>query len=139
LLSEPIRHLLDGLTALHSTAPSQARLGTDRPNGSELFHSRQAVHPVVRVHPETGRKTLYVNQASTVRILDLSDAESDAMLRLLFEHIKSPEFMTRWRWRPNDVAFWDNRTVQHFAVPDYDQPRIMQRVVIDGDVPYGPL
>ena len=93
---------------------------------------------MVRVHPETGRKTLYVNELTTVLILELSPAESDALLGLLFEHMKSPELMTRWRWRPNDVALWDNRTVQHFAVPDYEGPRVMQRFVVDGDVPYGP-
>jgi len=137
LLSAPVRDLLDGLTALHSSAPAVARLGTDRPGGEPL-HSREAVHPVVRVHPETGRKTLYVNELTTVLILELSPAESDALLGLLFEHMKSPELMTRWRWRPNDVALWDNRTVQHFAVPDYEGPRVMQRFVVDGDVPYGP-
>jgi taurine dioxygenase len=137
LLSAPVRRLLDGLTALHSTVPTAARL-TARPKDAEPLHSREAVHPVVRVHPETRRKTLYVNQATTVRIVELSLAESDALLGVLFEHMKSPELMTRWRWKPDDVAFWDNRTVQHFAVPDYEGPRLMQRVVLEGDVPYGP-
>jgi alpha-ketoglutarate-dependent taurine dioxygenase len=139
-LSEPMRKMLDGLTAVHSVFPVVQRLGLSlddylRQSGSEPTES---VHPVVRVHPETGRKLLFVNQSWTTRIVELNPAESSRILELLFEHVKSPDFNIRHRWAPNDVAFWDNRAVLHYAVPDYHVERVMQRIVIAGDRPVGP-
>ena len=81
------------------------------------------VHPVVRVHPETGRKALYVSEGWTRNIVDLPPAQSNLLLALVFDHIRSPDFSMRWRWTPGDVAFWDDRAVQHFAVGDYDGGR----------------
>jgi len=92
----------------------------------------------VTAHPETGRKCLYVSEGWTRAIVELPPAQSVHLLALLYDHIKSPLFTMRWRWRSGDVAFWDNRTVQHFAVPDYDRGRIIQRVVLKGHRPYGP-
>jgi taurine dioxygenase len=86
----------------------------------------------VLTHPETGRKALYVNEAFTIHIVELSPAESDAVLRLLFRHVEKPEFVVRWKWTPGDVAFWDNRAVQHYAVPDYETERSMQRIMLQG-------
>jgi alpha-ketoglutarate-dependent taurine dioxygenase len=99
---------------------------------------RQQIHPVVAVHPETGRKALYVTESCTNRIVELGPLESRHLLALLFEHIKSPDFSLRWRWSPGDIALCDNRSVQHYAVPDYDSPRVMQRIIVAGERPCGP-
>jgi hypothetical protein len=88
---------------------------------------------VVRTHPVSGRKALFVNEGFTTRINELSELESDALLRLLFAHATRPEFSIRWRWQENDVAFWDNRVTQHFAVDDYrPNRRVMHRATILG-------
>lgn len=140
-LSEPLRDMLDGLTAVHSVYPVLQRMGQagmGRADASAPVHGLENVHPVIRVHPETGRKALFVNQSWTTHIVELTEAESDHVLGLLFEHVKSPDFTMRWHWQPNDLAMWDNRAVQHYAVPDYDGPRVMQRVVLAGDKPVGP-
>jgi taurine dioxygenase len=94
-------------------------------------------HPLVRTHPETGKDGLFVNSGFTTRILGLSRAESTKILELLSEHIQRPEFVIRWRWKPNTLAFWDNRVTQHYTVDDY-QPnrRVMHRVTILGDRPF---
>ncbi len=143
-LSQPMRAMLDGLTALHSLFPVMERLKRlgDRFDGYLADAGRggypEHVHPVVRVHPETGRKLLFVNSSWTTRIVELEPAESAKVLGLLFDHIKSPDFNVRFRWSPGDIAFWDNRAVQHYAVPDYSVERVMNRVVIAGDRPFGP-
>ena len=95
-------------------------------------------HPVVRIHPETGEKVLYVNQVFTRRIKGLDEAESTALLRRLFDQVKRPEFQVRWSWRVHSIAFWDNRATQHYAVPDYAEARHVERVTIAGDRPQGP-
>lgn len=140
-LSVPMQQLLDGLTAVHSIVPVLQRMpaAVQRAKANEQTYGVvEHAHPVVRVHPETGRKALFVNEGWTTHIVELSKAESAHVLALLFEHVKSPDFMMRWRWAPNDVALWDNRSVQHYAVPDYDSERVMQRVVLAGDRPRGP-
>jgi taurine dioxygenase len=94
------------------------------------------VHPVVRTHPNTGRKSIYVNRIFTSHILDLSEAESDALLEHLYSQAEVPEYQCRFRWQKHSVAFWDNRAVQHYACSDYwPQPRVMERVTIIGDRP----
>jgi alpha-ketoglutarate-dependent taurine dioxygenase len=124
-LSAPLRDLLDGLTAVHSfTHPGGGFTG-------------EAEHPVVRVHPETGRRSLYVNRLFTSRIPQLSRAESDALLGHLFGFSEQPQFTCRFRWRPGDVAMWDNRATQHYAVNDYTERRVGRRVTIVGDEPTG--
>jgi len=140
-LSAPMRAMLDGLTAVHSVYPVIQRMGPmgqDYANHAAPSHGFEYVHPVIRVHPETGRKALFVSESWTTRIVELHPAESADVLALLFEHVKTPEFSMRFRWAPNDVAVWDNRAVQHYAVPDYDTRRMMQRVVLAGDRPVGP-
>jgi len=140
-LSEPMRDMLDGLTAVHSVLPVMELLGPEMARDYQEnleIHGVENIHPVIRVHPETGRKALYVNRAWTTRIVELTKAESDGLLPMLFEHIQRPDFCMRWRWSPNDLAVWDNRSVQHYAVPDYTSERVMQRVELAGDRPYGP-
>ena len=90
---------------------------------------------MVRTHPQTGRKALFVNSNFTVRIVGMEEKESDALLRLLFAHVGSPEIQCRFRWTPDALAFWDNRSVQHYAVADYVERRVMHRVTLVGDAP----
>ncbi|MDT3442214.1 TauD/TfdA family dioxygenase [Pseudofrankia sp. BMG5.37] len=139
-LSAPLRELLDGLTAVHSVEPVIARMGLAAMVRAERSpdNAFEFTHPVVRVHPDTGRTALFVNEGWTTRIVELSLAESAAILALLFEHVKSPDFTMRWHWTDNALALWDNRSVQHYAVPDYDAARVMQRVVLAGERPVGP-
>ncbi|MBT2211266.1 MULTISPECIES: TauD/TfdA dioxygenase family protein [Actinomadura] len=122
-LSAPLRGLLDGLTAIHAIHIP----GLDS----------RAEHPVVRVHPETGRRSLFVNRAHTSHIAQLSRNESDALLQFLYEFSTAPEFTCRHRWRDGDVAIWDNRATQHYAVDDYAERRTGLRVVVLGDSPSG--
>lgn len=116
-LSPALQQFLEGLTALHDG--EQAYRGRYDGVQDEPGTYPRAEHPVVRVHPVSGRKVLYVNRIFTTRILELSPAESDAMLRLLFSHIESPEFQCRLKWEVGTVAFWDNRCAQHYALWDY--------------------
>jgi alpha-ketoglutarate-dependent taurine dioxygenase len=139
-LSEPMKRMLDGLTAVHSIQPTYDRMKDYAQFYEEKYsarHSPERLHPVVTVHPESGRKTLFVNEGFTTRIVELSVAESAAILGVLFSHVQSPLFTMRWHWTANDVAFWDNRSVQHFAVPDYDSERLMQRISLAGEPPAG--
>lgn len=92
-------------------------------------------HPIVRTHPETGEKILYVNYTFTTRILDVEPDESDTLLKLLVDRIKVPEYQVRFRWTPNAIAIWDNRSTQHYAVGDYwPDDRVMERVTVAGDI-----
>jgi alpha-ketoglutarate-dependent taurine dioxygenase len=128
-LSPKFQEFLDGLTAAHTM------MGVIHRGGRSVAFTDadvEVVHPVVKVHPETGKKALYVNESWTTRICELDPAESAHVLALLFEHVKSPDFFLRWHWTPNDVAFWDNRAVQHYAVHDYSAPREMMRIIIQG-------
>jgi alpha-ketoglutarate-dependent taurine dioxygenase len=132
-LIEPLRNLLDKLTALHWMMPSLTALRVKAQDDKTQY-----VHPVVRVHPETGRKAIYVSEGWTQSIMDIPPAQSTHLLAMLYDHIRSPQYSMRWRWTPGDVAIWDNRAVQHFAVPDYDGGRFIQRLVTAGDRPVGP-
>jgi len=135
-LSRPMQHLLGELTATHDGGPNYTDRAQRNRENNPWRVDPVAVHPVVTRHPNTGRAALYVNSAFTVRINELSEAESRAMLDFLFAHIQRPEFQCRFRWRTNSVAFWDNRAVQHYAVWDYyPAVRTGQRVTIRGDRP----
>lgn len=140
-LSGPMKGMLDGLTALHAVDALVERLSDFGPQYRATYTQRNpagSVHPVALTHPETGRRTLYVNEGFVTRIVELEPAESAAVLALLFAHVQRPEFTMRWKWRPNDVAFWDNRAVQHYASPDYVGPRLMQRFALAGGRPGEP-
>ena len=123
-LSSHYQRLLDGLDALHSTA----RLDF-------LEQNPTAVHPAVIRDPVTGRKLLFVNSNYTERILGMSDRESDSLLVMLFEHINTPEFHVRLRWRLGVVAVWEERVTQHRGVADFTGPRKLQRLTFEGDRP----
>ncbi|MDD2048899.1 taurine dioxygenase [Pseudomonas putida] len=142
-LSAPLKQLLDGLTATHDFTKSfpLERFGTTPEDLQRWEATRRSnpplSHPVIRTHPVSGRKSLFVNEGFTTRINELSEAESEAVLKLLFAHATRPEFTIRWRWQENDVAFWDNRVTQHYAVDDYrPQRRVMHRATILGDAPF---
>ena len=121
-LSAPIRELCNGLSALHDALPH---------GKPELM----TVHPVVRVHPVTKRKSLFVNEHFTRRIVELSHGESDLLLGHLTRWVQNPRFTVRYRWTKGTVAMWDNRCTQHFVLNDFDEERIIQRVTIMGDEP----
>jgi taurine dioxygenase len=135
-LSEPMKRLLTGLTATHDGAPNyDDRAKRSRETNPDRVNP-VAVHPVIVTHPRTGKKTIYVNSTFTVRINELTQAESDAVLEMLFVHVARPEFQCRFRWQRYSVAFWDNRAAQHYAVWDYyPAVRTGQRVTIRGDRP----
>ena len=139
-LSPDIQRLIDGLTAVHDITKPLVKgiaAGHTTANLAEVQAQWPPVeHPVARTHPITGKKSLFVNRNSTTHIVGLSERENEALLPLLTDHIRSPEFQCRFTWDTNSVAFWDNRSVQHFAVPDYSTRRIMNRVTIEGDRPY---
>ncbi|KAF1053455.1 MAG: Alpha-ketoglutarate-dependent taurine dioxygenase [Stenotrophomonas maltophilia] len=142
-LSPALQSLLDGLTATHDISKSfpQERFGATDADLARLEDARRKnpprSHPVIRTHPVTGRKALFVSDGFTTRINELAAAESRAILDLLFAHVSRPEFTVRWRWQENDVAFWDNRVTQHYAVDDYrPQRRVMHRATILGDKPF---
>jgi taurine dioxygenase len=139
-LSDGMKRLLDPLVAVNSSAKADVtrtredRLKTDAREGakSELV----AEHPVVRTHPETGRKALYVNFAHTVRFRDMTEDESAPVLDYLFQHQIRPEFTCRFSWRVGSLALWDNRCAQHNPVNDYHgYRRVMHRITLLGERP----
>lgn len=136
-LPADVRERITGLRAVHDFIPGFMRFSPP-----EFLAQRQAEfppveHPVVRTHPETGRRTLFVNPAFTTHIVGLDRAESDELLRLLFVQAYRPEVQVRFSWTENAVAFWDNRATQHYAVNDYaPEVRIAERVAIAGDRPF---
>ena len=123
-LSAPLRELCEGLSALHDAAPH------GRPDLT-------AIHPVVRIHPVTQRKSLFVNEHFTRRIVELSHEESRVWLDYLTRWVSNPRFAVRYRWSQGTIAIWDNRCTQHFVLNDFDEERIIQRVTVIGDIPQG--
>jgi taurine dioxygenase len=139
-LSDTMQRLLDGLQGLNTSAKadvSKTREDRIKSDGNESSpKSFSSAHPVVRTHPETGRKALYVNVAHTAGIEGLSDKESASLLSFLFEHQVKPEFTCRWAWESDALAFWDNRCTQHNPVNDYHGfRRVLHRITLQGDTP----
>lgn len=139
-LSPAMQTFLDGLTAMHDGRPSfQALLdhfGEGRWNGEKVTDLEPFEHPVIRTHPETGRRTIFVNGFAT-HIVGLSRAESDTILAFLNRHATQPQFTVRYHWHEGDLGFWDNRATQHAVVGDFgDAPRVIQRVTLRGDQPF---
>jgi taurine dioxygenase len=139
-LSPALRAVLDGLRAVNSSALADvSKTREDRirdAGGDDAPPLYEAVHPVVRTHPETGRKALYVNVAHTARFDGWTEEESRPLLQLLFQHQVRPELTCRFRWRVGSLALWDNRCTQHNPVNDYHgSTRVMHRITLEGDRP----
>ena len=140
-LSPQMQQFLQGLTAVHEFAHG-FRESLAEPGGKERLAAAVAAnppvrHPVIRTHPETGKKVIFVNALFTTHIEGLKPAESDALLQFLFKHITTAEYTCRFQWRPHSIAIWDNRSTQHKPINDYfPSHRLLQRITIDGDKPY---
>lgn len=134
-LSEPMKRLLEGMTAIHDG--EHVYRGRYEGVKEEARVYPRAEHPVIRTHPVSGRKGLFVNRSFTTRIVQLRKPESDAILEMLYRHIETPEFHCRFQWQPGSIAFWDNRCAQHHAMWDYyPNRRRGLRVTIKGDAPF---
>lgn len=143
-LSPAMQAMLEGLRAVHSASRAYTTESTRAKYAKEAAITYtwtdeimdEVIHPVVRTHPVTGRKALYVNDMFTLRFEGMTEDESRPLLTYLFNHATRPEFCCRFTWTENAVALWDNRCMQHYAVDDYKQfERVMYRVTIEGEVP----
>ena len=135
-LSDAMKTFLDGLSATHASEHIYRGRYADRGQKDSDIAFPSASHPVVRTHPQTGRKALFVNRTFTTQINELQEEESSAVLKMLFEHAESIQFQIRFRWSKNDMAFWDNRCCMHRAIWDYwPEERKGRRVTIKGDRP----
>jgi taurine dioxygenase len=140
-LSKPLQRMLGELRAVHDMMRVFGPGLLAQPDGAQRWARARAtyppaLHPIVRTHPVSGRKSLFVNPIFTERIDGIPGRESAALLAYLYEHTRLPEFQCRFRWRAGSVAFWDNRCTQHYPVADYwPRQRRMHRVAIEGDVP----
>ena len=139
-LGDDIKERIDGANAVHGWPPAWIDIAmrqrgiADREEFRRQFPDPE--HPVVRRHPQTGNKCLYVNTAFTRRIVGMEQSESDELLALLYRQAAIPEYQCRFRWKPNSIAFWDNRCTQHYAVADFHpQRRVVERITICGDRP----
>jgi taurine dioxygenase len=142
-LSGGMKNMLNGMKAVHrswSSGVYSSHFGGMAGRGDGEIFGEQ---PVIRTHPETGRKLLFVNRAFTWKLAGMTEAESKPILDYLFDHSEQPAFTCRFRWRPNDVAFWDNRSVIHDALSDYHAQRmgvgfrrVMHRATVGGDAAY---
>ena len=143
-LSDRMKAYLEGLSAVHDLAGTVRNVTRERsqntesptgemPNTTALPNAR---HPVIRTHPATGKKILYVNPTFTSHIEGVPPAEADAVLAYLHTHQSQPEFQCRWHWKVGDLAIWDNRATHHYAIADYgDKPRTIHRVTLEGEAP----
>ena len=140
-LSFQMQKFLDGLTAVHDFSHG-FKESLAEPGGQERLAEAVAAnppvrHPVIRTHPETGKKVIFVNSLFTTHIEGLRTAESEAILAMLFAHIRTEEYTCRFQWEPHSIAIWDNRSTQHKPINDYfPAHRRLERITIDGDRPY---
>ena len=135
-LSNPMQKFLSDLKASHESEHFYRGRYKNESNGESKIEYPSAIHPVIRTHPETGKKAIFVNKFFTTRIVGLEPQESKFILDFLFSHIEKTEFQIRYRWNKNDMAFWDNRCTIHKALWDYfPHERKGRRVTIKGDIP----
>ena len=138
-LSDGMKEMLGKMRAVHAANPD---LYVGDPNVKmtrQQIDALSYVHPVVRTHPESGRKLLFLHPHIVKRFDGMTEAESAPLLEYLFRHLTRPEFTCRFRWRPGSIAFWDNRCAQHNAINDYGgYRRLLHRVTLAGDTPKGP-
>jgi alpha-ketoglutarate-dependent taurine dioxygenase len=148
MLAAPLQALVDNLEAVHRISPlaywgEPFDTALTRDDAMRLYQQSlevpPAIHPIVRVHPISGRKALFVNPGFTRHIVGMSRIESENLLKLLYEHTTQPELLLRHRWRQGDVMIWDNQATMHYAIDDYGSaPRRMRRVTVRGTAPVGP-
>ena len=137
VLSNPMQKFLSDLKASHESEHFYSGRYKTESNSESKTEYPSAIHPVIRTHPETGKKAIFVNKFFTTRILGLEPQESKFILDFLFSHIEKTEFQIRYRWNKNDMAFWDNRCTIHKALWDYfPHERKGRRVTIKGDIPF---
>ncbi|NQZ99230.1 MAG: TauD/TfdA family dioxygenase [Myxococcales bacterium] len=138
-LSAPVQELLENLRGVNDLSMTLASAIEHEYSSDDLREMQKSwppvEHPVVRSHPVTGRKAIFVNGNFTVRLAGLTIAESERLLGFLFAHVRSPRFQCRFRWEVHSIAVWDNRCVQHFGVPDYLERRVMHRLNLAGEAP----
>ncbi len=141
-LSPTLRTFLEGLTATHSSDKANGFFASRDKTGGEAAMANAAAppmqHPVIRVHPETGKRSVFVNPLFTIKIDGMRRAESDAILNVVYDVATRPDAMVRWKWQTGDLAFWDNRCTMHYALRDFGTSRRnMLRVALEGDRPVG--
>ena len=141
-LSQPIKSLIDGLQAVHQTSSYDSGGGKRRPRkDGRSTGPFVSLHPLVRVHPETREKLLFLNPGTVTHIVGLKERESQALLDLLYSEITRPEYNVRFHWRPKSLVVWDNQAVAHAGPIDYahfDLPRVVRRITVAGELPKGP-
>jgi len=140
-LSPAMQTFLSGLTAMHDFSygfkESLAEPGGRERLAKAVADNPPVEHPVIRTHPESGKKVLFVNSLFTTHLVGIPVAESDAILAFLYELVVTPELTCRFQWQPNSIAIWDNRSTQHKPINDYfPAHRLLERITIDGDKPY---
>ena len=142
-LSDRMQHFISGLEAIHDFKPFRKLFGNDPDSVKNIRYYEDLyppiAHPVVREHPVSGKKVLFVNPQFTIAIKDMEERESRWLLEFLFEQAHIPEYQYRHQWKPNTLVMWDNRSTQHYAIHDYyPQRRKLDRVTVRGDRPFGP-
>jgi len=139
-LSPPLREMIDGLNAVHDITPNLTRASRYGDSQISLAEARAknppVAHPIVRTHPVTGRKALFVYDVAVTHVEGLPERESDLLLNMLYDHMYAPRFQCRFQWEPGSIALWDMRSTQHCGMPDYDERRVMHRTTLQGDRPY---
>jgi taurine dioxygenase len=146
-LSNYIKKLINKLEAIHKITPLAYwgfpfdNINIDKKEKKDLYLKSlkipAIIHPIVRLHPVTGEPGLFVNPGYTSTILNMSEIESNHLLHLLWEHSVKPEFTLRHKWNKDDIVIWDNSRTMHYAVDDYNSKRIMNRICIEGNIPFG--
>lgn len=138
-LSDRMKEIIQDMKAVHDVTNTYRREELQQEGGAERYWNTfqkapPVEQPLVKIHPETGRKLLYISQLTTTHIVDLRPQESDAILQMLFKHLEWKELQCRFYWEKDSIAMWDNRCTAHYAVRDYTEPREMHRVTVLGDV-----